>query len=558
MFWRIVCCSILAVSVMAQDRPGPATAPAYQISGVLVDAITGQPIHHARVAIAPVTRRDGYAIMVTGEDGRFAFPNLAAGKYALNAQRRGYLAQAFNQHDHFASSIAVGPDLDSGNLVFRLPPECMIFGKVSDEAGEPVRGGQVRLYRSESTNDEPGTRLYRQGMTNEEGLYHFGHLPPGKYFVVVVAQVWYAQRPVPESQSFSEMHSDGFLRHGPNQGSYPEEQGMSPLDVAYPITFYPGVTEAGAATPIVVKSGDRFSADLSLQPVPALRIRVPATEARSGPSAGRVNNLQLHSRLFDDLPVTVPVETRLLPSGEMEVVGVPAGHYQVEMSDGRNDPKAAKSGEMEISSSGEINIEQVKSSVAVTAAVQLDPGTAVPLQGYLQLYNTRTQEYVDEQVSGAGEIEFKRPIRPGTYRFSLNNSSGEFVKTLSATGATLSGRILEINGPGPVKLNVTVARGATPVEGVALRDGKPLAGVMIVLVPSDAAHNQVLFRRDQSDSDGTFTLRSVVPGKYTLLAIENGWDLEWLNPAVLKPYLAGGEVLHVQPNGKYEVKVKVQ
>jgi hypothetical protein len=50
----------------------------------------------------------------------------------------------------------------------------------------------------------------------------------------------------------------------------------------------------------------------------------------------------------------------------------------------------------------------------------------------------------------------------------------------------------------------------------------------------------------------------VVPGNYTLLAIENGWDLQWLKPEVLKPYLARGEAVQVQQNGKYELKLKAQ
>ncbi len=81
---------------------------------------------------------------------------------------------------------------------------------------------------------------------------------------------------------------------------------------------------------------------------------------------------------------------------------------------------------------------------------------------------------------------------------------------------------------------------------------------MIVLVPEDAANNAPLFRRDQSDSDGTFTLATILPGKYTVLAIENGWELEWANPTVLKPYLPSGEVVNVTANGKYQAKVKVQ
>jgi len=42
------------------------------------------------------------------------------------------------------------------------------------------------------------------------------------------------------------------------------------------------------------------------------------------------------------------------------------------------------------------------------------------------------------------------------------------------------------------------------------------------------------------------------------VAIENGWDLEWADPEVLQKYLTGGESVQIAPNGKTEVKVKVQ
>ena len=80
----------------------------------------------------------------------------------------------------------------------------------------------------------------------------------------------------------------------------------------------------------------------------------------------------------------------------------------------------------------------------------------------------------------------------------------------------------------------------------------------MVVVPEDPANNQGLFRRDQSDSDGTFTLANIVPGRYMVLAIENGWDLEWANPEVLSKFMAQGESVVVEPKGKYSVKVKVQ
>ncbi len=54
------------------------------------------------------------------------------------------------------------------------------------------------------------------------------------------------------------------------------------------------------------------------------------------------------------------------------------------------------------------------------------------------------------------------------------------------------------------------------VEGFAKRDGKPVGGAMIVLVPKDSEGDSDRFRRDESDLDGSFLLKDVVPGSYTV------------------------------------------
>jgi hypothetical protein len=48
-----------------------------------------------------------------------------------------------------------------------------------------------------------------------------------------------------------------------------------------------------------------------------------------------------------------------------------------------------------------------------------------------------------------------------------------------------------------------------------------------------------LTRRDQSDSDGSFSLRDVVPGQYIVVAIEDGWELDWARPNAMGRYLPG-------------------
>jgi hypothetical protein len=65
---------------------------------------------------------------------------------------------------------------------------------------------------------------------------------------------------------------------------------------------------------------------------------------------------------------------------------------------------------------------------------------------------------------------------------------------------------------------------------------------MIVLVPNTNSRPvwQALIRRDQSNSDGSFSLRDVVPGQYTVVAIQDGWALDWTDPQVLARYLPAG------------------
>src|SRR5215472_6403009 len=169
------CAAIFVGSILAQQTGATSAtaAPGFQISGTVVDVVSNQPISGARVAISPVTQRDAFTTAVTGDDGRFLFPGLSIGKYTLTAQRRGYITQSFNQHGQYASSIAVGPDLGSTNLVFAIAPESAISGTVTDENGDAVRDAQVTLFQSSNGEGTVRTSRLSFAMTDDEGRYHF-------------------------------------------------------------------------------------------------------------------------------------------------------------------------------------------------------------------------------------------------------------------------------------------------------------------------------------------------------------------------------------------------
>ena len=581
MFWQLVFCSILvlfpAFTLSAQQKTTAVQAHAeFRITGTMVDSVTGQPIAKARVAAAPVTARDQFSTVVTGPDGRFFFPNLAPGKYTLVAQRHGYLSQAFNQHEQYSTAIAVGPDLESDHLIFHLPPECSISGTITDEAGEGVSDAQVNLYRDGMAGGAQEVRLMGSAGTDDEGAFRFGHLTPGQYILAVEAPVWYAQRPETRAATVTTFYSvsgHSAMRGGPitgpvpsslsnasaeassNGGERPEAEPRSPLDVTYPITFYPGVTDSASATPITLKAGEKFAADLSLQPVPALHFTVPGLSP-----AGNVSRaVQLQQKLFPGSDMGLNAEVRSTASGKLEMVGVPPGQYTLKLTDyGPNGSQTAMERQIEVGSNGMAEDISGKAGVRVTAMVKLAPGAAMPVRSYLQLYSLKTRDYFYERVPENGEVEYKHAVPPGGYQIAITPGNGAFIKSVAGLGASISGRMVTIKGPGEAKLSVVLDHGYGQLAGLVLRHGKPLAGAMVLLVPADEADNAVLFRRDQSDSDGTFTLSNVVPGRYTVMAIENGWDLDWRNPEVRKNYAVNAVAVDVEPNGRNSVKVIVE
>ena len=149
---------------------------------------------------------------------------------------------------------------------------------------------------------------------------------------------------------------------------------------------------------------------------------------------------------------------------------------------------------------------------------------------------------VDEK--GVAELQ---QVPPGDYEVVLFSRGQRYsISRVSAEGAEVTGRHVIVTAGSTPSISVTAIVGSVLVEGVAKRGGKPFAGAMVVLVPKDVEGDRDLFCRDQSDLDGTFTLQDVAPGTYTLVAIENGWDLDWSQPGVIAVYAKHGAAIQVR------------
>jgi 5-hydroxyisourate hydrolase-like protein (transthyretin family) len=544
----IVACLMMALSSSAPPAVQAAkpVATNFRISGTVVDAGSGSPLAKTTVLLASVLgNRTPIASVTTGADGRFEFDHLVAGKYSLLAQRHGYLTEALDQHDNYWTAVAVGPDLVSDAIIYRLHPDASLSGRALDEVNEPVRSAQVMLFADINNGREKMPQV-RSSQTDDQGVFRFPHLPPGTYVIAVSAQPWYAQHPIPSMRARTSDGTPEFVEPTP-----------SPLDVTYPLTFYSGATDARSATPISLSAGEHVTADVTLRAIPALRLRVHTALGHDTPGEAQISvNCSIRQRLFGT-DVYLPTTARSSTPGVTEFAGLAPGRYEVSVT--VNDRGSRTESRQEIDLVTDSDMEGTQNAVALaTVAGTLHVAGAEPAKDpppfSVLLRDLNSGQASSAPVNADGKFEFGQNLAPGKYRILLAGQNA-YLRSVSATRARVSGRNLLI-GSGPVKLTLVASLGVGTVDGIAFRDGKPQPGAMVVLVPENP-RGEELFRRDQSDSDGSFTLPSVVPGKYVVIALAS-WDIPWQDPETLRGYMLHGQAIDVQPRGKYQVKVQVQ
>jgi hypothetical protein len=536
MLRRIILPVFLVLAAVAQPSAQQVKTN-FRISGKTVNAVTGQPLVHTEVSIGKAEQFEvTLQKVLTGDDGGFAFIGLPPGKYWLAGQRNGFRKQGYDEHGAYASAVAVGQGLTSANLVFRLRPDAWIAGTITDEDNEPVPNATILLFRTDASAGIKQNFRVAQVSSDDRGSFRFAHLDSGGYFVVVSAQPWFG------SLAWGQREAGADLS--------PAEKAL--FDVVYPTTFYPGVTDSASASPIAVNEGEGFTADLRLVAVSALRVRV--RHIYSDPEQTKRASLQ--QRVFS-IPIMPPSQGETTVDDSAEIRGVPPGKYVLDVQSYGPAP-STRSTVIDLSGDMEIDANSAEPAT-IRGVIRMDGGLSLLPQAFVRLWNGHTREVLDAQIADKGKFSFDSAfLVPGNYSVFVINGENSIISRLSATGAKVVGQSIQISGSTPISLSIGLSRTLSRINGTARRNGQPFPGAMIVLVPENPETNRALFRRDQSDSDGTFTLRDVLPGRYRVVAIENGWDLEWANPEVLKTRLDHAESVDIQPNMTYQTVVNVE
>jgi hypothetical protein len=514
LFAAILGLSNLALLSNSQQRQ------TFTIAGHIVRHLDQRAARGVRVSIAPAKSQEREVSTVTGDSGEFSFPGVPQGKFQLQVTDHGS-TELYLQDEQYSTAIVTGPGLDTEHIVFPVDSGATLSGTIVDEENDPVPHASVYLFGNSLVKGSHRTRLSDQSSADNDGRFHFRHLLPGAYVLAVAGRPWYAQ----------------------NFPLNPSKPGAnSELDMAYPVTYYAEAASPEGATAIKLEEGSKTEVQMVLRAVPALHIKFDASdEARRQP--GMVSQVGPGG-----LTLALPVSR-----SKSELLGIAPGNYVVLVQS--FDPGQRPNSEMEEVSLTSDTILHVGDGVKTLIrgkliwSGEMPTGLAVTLSAGFMTYSSET-------VRSDGSFGIFLP-GGGRYDLGFANAPGTYLAKVDVRDAAFKNGELQIARGAQAELTLTAAHGLSEVEGKVMDEKNFVAGATVLLIPQDLAHGKTI-ERGQTDSDGTFTLKFVAPGRYTLVAIDSGRGLAYSDPGILAPYLEHGRTLDIPAAKVGGVQIQVQ
>lgn len=554
----------------AQTKPEPKhnLVTHYGITGIVVSSVDGSPVPHCRLTPSPEMSGDfgnrrripqSTESFEADDHGRFSITLPAAGAWNLRASARGYVSQAYEEHGAFASAVVLTADSPTTDIQFTISPEASIKGFVLDEAGEAVRDAQIVLHFVPPPS--PGgpqaagsTRAYAH--TDDRGAYELANLSPGSYRIAVQAHPWYAQ----------------VAQQGGASAADPS------LDFAYPLTWFPGSDDAATSETVVLHAGDTRQADFHLVPIPSIHLKiVPPSRVAETVDGHQRQPFPMVEEIApgSDGPRPISITTSQDSQGQFDVSGLTPGLYQVRLAT-PGEERHATMVEVTASSARTLDLGVPPNNIA-RITIHID-GSSDAAEEFgsrrggglsVNLVDTDTQRGTFSSMSEggfAGRTESRNPttdriieVPPGRYEVVLQGRPTIYLTGLSAKGAQASGRYVTVSA-GETTLTVHVASGRANLSGIATLEGKAVVGAMVLLVPITIEEPDSIgfLRQDQTNTDGSFDIGNVIPGRYILVAIDRGWQINWGDRSTLRRYLTHGVPIELKSSAAMKQNIDAQ
>jgi protocatechuate 3,4-dioxygenase beta subunit len=518
----------ITASVQTGSSPKPG-----RMQGTVVDA-AGKPVRGAEIRLTPLTggmQPGGPAYpAVSDENGAFVLENITPHpRLGLTARKTGYQQFRYGSASQAAPTvpipIAEGESLTG--LVLVMEQEGVLTGRVvRAEGGGPMANAAIIV-----TNTTAARTLPITGVTNDRGEFRIAGLNPGSYRLA--AQI-----------------AEG---------------------AAVMTTYYPGVTDRAAATPLEVREGQQTTGiELRIPKIKGYMLRGSFTGSSTGTVVYSATPNGTSPALAMNGAVMAPNPLRGDRSS-FELGPLTPGEYLV-MAMAVVGTKIAVVGRAVVTI---VNADVDGVTLApprtytVTGKVALEDGTVEQLLGSVPPAGGRggrgaatnagpTLTLTPKETGGSaapvratigadGTFRFD-DVQPGLYTLGSTLFMATYLKSLMWDGQDVTSDLkIESNG----EMSLTYRRGAVRVAGNATgADGKPVAGATALIWPAESrpARTGGGARASSIDATGAFAMPAIPPGLYYVAAFPGINGVTALVPRFHQQFNDRATILEIKEN----------
>jgi Carboxypeptidase regulatory-like domain len=493
------------------------------VAGTVLNSVTRKPLEGVHVALMPLPMNPAPSFVygaMSDAAGHFSIQGLPPENYYLMVERQGFIrVPGKDAPARLSITVKSGQRLD--DLTLEMAPRSILAGRVVDEYGDPVMDAYVEAVPQRPLNDF----MRYKTSTNDRGEFRIP-VAPGKYYLKVPR--WMSVGPAAEIRTDGTVESD------------------------YLETFYPGATTVDAATLVEARPRRELNAlEIHLAWTAVLGISgivtgVPedalsiSLSVEWGPDADDVSSASSSgwaassSRALDHT---------------FHLGHLSQGFYRIYASCSSGGQEL-RSPTAEISLAGS-NVEdlrlalapggEVTGTVVWTGSPPAAPATDAALTVRLERVEFMDFNGARAQIGPGGSFMIKS-VFAGRYRVTTDPlPENSFVKTVRVNGTAVAGGIVDFtNGADGADLRIVLSAHGGQISG-HVEDEKGIApwpAGQVVLFPDDADLTDDKPSLAGAGADSAFKFQGLAPGRYWLLAIPEGVDINVRSPLRLSRFIA--------------------
>jgi protocatechuate 3,4-dioxygenase beta subunit len=510
---------VLSAALSGQPASDSATNAAARTAGLEGQVLSqaGEPLRKATVRLAPYYADRSSNISYTDTTdgaGKFVLEGVLPGRYTLSTERTGFLPQNYGARDAAIGSPGSVLTLASGqsmkDLNFKLIPQGVITGRVTDADGDPMPGVRVLVMQMVRARGQRGLSSMGVATTDDQGSFRIANLPPGPYYVAA------------DNVDSRARAEDSSVRPG------------RVLNRASNVTtYYPDSVDAAGATALQIVAGSELRGiDIRVRQERVFSIRGFTIDAATGKPAKTELSTRLKGTLqygFDSSPQTSSRE-----DGTFELRNLLPGEYVLTASSTSNNSEPAYGREEVSVSDSDITGVKVtlEHGMTVAGTIKLEGGgPPVHLSIFLSDLGGASGNVITEaKDNGTFELH---GVALGKFAVHLQElPEGVYVKSIRFGQQDITHTVLDLTSGVSGTLDILLSPRAAEVSGtVKNKDGAAMAGVEVTLWPKQGQSKSVY--RGSTDQNGDFRIAGLAPGDYYINAWEDldpylSFDLDFL------------------------------